>query len=103
MSGKLTGKRKKTISENLAELGGYPVEGLISIPLLDCKWNREIQISGCMGILEYDEKSIVIKTKRGNCSITGEGLYMENFRSDTLTVHGVIDSIRFTERRKNNV
>ena len=86
------------MTENLAEFSGYPLEGLEIMPLLDCKWNREIQFYGCVGILEYDDTAIVLKTARGNCGIYGEGLYLENFHSDNLTVHGTIESIRFGEK-----
>lgn len=103
MSSKLSKKARKNVMENLSAFSGYPIEGLQRIPLLDCKWNREIQISGCTGILEYDDQTIVLKTIRGNCGICGEGLYMENFHRDTLTVYGNLHTIWFGERRETDV
>jgi len=104
LSGKSRNKKKKSMIEQLSDFSGYPMEGLTtSIPLLDCKWNREIQVAGCVGILEYDDCRIVLKTKRGNCSIRGEGLYMENFHRDTLSVHGTICGIWFSDGEEIDV
>jgi len=103
LSEKSRRKIRKAPMEQLADFSGYPIEGLEKIPLFDCKWNREIRITCCTGVLEYDANKIVLHTKRGKCGIIGEGLQMENFRGDTLTIHGKICSIWFGERGEGDV
>ena len=103
MSQKSHRKPKRTVVEKMSAFSGYPVEGLQKIPLIDCKWNREVHVCGCIGILEYDEVKIVLKTQRGTCGFTGEDMYMENFHSDTLTVRGTIHTIRFCEGGEGDV
>lgn len=79
----------------VAAFTGFPIEGICSIPTIYCKGDCEVAVDGCLGILEYSETQITLKTSIGTCTLCGEGLFMSDFIRDSLLVRGRIHNICF--------
>ena len=79
----------------IASCTGFPIEGIVEIPTVYCKGDYEVTVDGCTGILVYSDTEIVLRTKRGTCTVCGEGLSMADFIRESLGIRGRIESIRF--------
>ena len=75
------------------------MEAMCSIPLFCIKGREEAEITGCRGILHYDEERVVVKTCGGAVTVTGSGLILSDFHNDVLLVRGRIDGVDLTERK----
>ncbi len=84
-------------AEAFSRFTELPVESFCNIPLFCIKGREEAEVTGCRGILEYDEKKVVIKTCGGVFTVVGEGLLLSDFRRDVLLVRGRIDGVSFGE------
>ena len=78
-----------------ADVLGAEGDLLARIPVFVVRGNREIEISGCEGILEYGEERIVLETGGSCCVVTGRGLTLGDFSEGFLSVRGEIGSLRF--------
>ena len=83
--------------QRAAKAAGAEGEMLARIPVFVIRGGREMEVSGCVGILEYDEGRIVLAMERGETTVTGTGLTLEDFEEGTLTVRGEIAGVRFGE------
>jgi len=70
-----------------------PLEGFCEIPVFCIRGRNEVELSGCTGVLEYEETRVVIKTTDGVCTMHGKGLILSDFHNDLLRVRGRIDSV----------
>ena len=87
----------KKLYEILADLCEVPADAVAPIPVFVIRGKREIEISGCTGILEYERDRIVLAIGRDRFTVTGECLLLDGFREKTLTVHGNIAAVSFGE------
>ncbi len=88
------------LAEAMSRFTELPVEAMCNIPLFCLKGREEVEITGCRGILHYEEERVVVKTCGGPFTVTGKRLILSDFHRDVLLVRGVIDGVRFdTEDR----
>lgn len=76
-------------------LTGAEGEMLARIPVFVIRGMREVETSGCAGILEYGPERVVLALERGVCAVRGRGLTLEDFEEGTLFIRGEIDGINF--------
>ncbi len=93
------GRRRiaKPLWQTAAEAMGAEGEMLARIPVVVIRGMREAEICGCCGILEYGDARVTLALEGSVCTVTGEGLTLEDFRDGTLFVRGVIGRIVFGE------
>ena len=83
-----------------AELLGAEGDLLARIPVFVVRGNREIEVKGCAGILEYDGERIALEMDGEICVVTGHGLTLGDFSEGFLCVRGEIGSLRFAEEEE---
>ncbi len=62
--------------------------------------NREIEVEGFSGVLEFSDTYIKLNLKDGSMSICGKGLNITGFDDKTVTVSGSIEAVEFLIREK---
>ncbi len=77
---------KKFISKLSDEITGY-------MTLIEIQSDRELIISGCRGVMEYDCQSLVLDTISGVVKICGYNLCLSVFQGDVLIICGKIKSV----------
>ncbi len=61
---------------------------------------KEVKIENCKRILECNEVLVRIKTSDCDISVWGEGLKLECYNENIITVFGEISSVEFEVRAK---
>jgi len=59
--------------------------------------HRELVITGCTALMDFDDKTVCVKTVSGDISVKGSSLSVSAFRADLLCVCGRISSVEFSE------
>lgn len=85
------------LAEAVSRFTELPVEALCNLPLFYIKGREEVEITGCRGILSYDEGKVIVKTCGIPCTVMGAGLILSDFHNDVLVVRGRIDGVLLTE------
>ena len=91
-------QHRRRLAEALSRFTELPIESLCTIPLFCIKGREEVEITGCRGILEYDEKKVVVKTCGDVFTVWGKGLILSDFHNDVLYVRGRIDGVCLSEK-----
>ena len=63
--------------------------------MIEVHGDRELLLSGCRGIVDYDNAKIIVNTLSGQVVICGFRLYLSVFRGDILRIEGHITEIKF--------
>ena len=63
--------------------------------MIEVHGDRELLLSGCRGIVDYDNTKIVVNTISGQVVINGHHLCLSVFRGDILSIEGCITEIKF--------
>lgn len=63
--------------------------------MIEVHGDRELLLSGCKGIVDYDNAKIVINTLSGQVVVCGFRLCLSVFRGDILRIEGHITEIKF--------
>lgn len=71
---------------------GEPFSKLAQINL---KGNREANIDGCYGILEYSDCLISVNVGSGTLKLIGVDFSVSEYSDSNITVRGIIKSIEF--------
>ncbi len=79
-------KPKNVISRYAMELTGI-------MSLIEIHSNHELILSGCKGIIDYDQTIVIAESISGTVRITGRCLKLDVFQGDILTVSGIIQSV----------
>ena len=84
---------KKTDSKSFFKQCAGEFLGCMS--LVEIQSDYEMIISGCRGIVEYTETTVVVETVSGVISVCGMCLCLDVFRGDMLSISGKIISVSF--------
>ena len=63
--------------------------------MIEIHGDRELYLSGCRGIVDYDNTKIVVDTISGRVIVLGQCLCLSVFRGDILNIEGHITEIKF--------
>ena len=72
-----------------------PSDMVSNVPVFEIRGHHEIEITGCSGILEYNDKRIILTVGRDKFTVTGDSLVLSDFRDNVLFVRGNIKSASF--------
>ena len=64
--------------------------------MIEIHGDSELLLSGCRGIVDYDNTKIVVNTISGQVVIYGFRLCLSVFRGDILSIEGHITEIKFS-------
>lgn len=87
--------RRRRLYERLADFCEVPADMVSNVPVFVIRGHHEIEISGCGGILEYNDRRVILKVGRDKFTVTGESLALSDFRENVLFVRGNINSASF--------
>lgn len=79
----------------LGALLEIPPSSLSGISQMEIAGNREAVITGCQGVLEYDENVIKLTTGKMSIRFMGRGLQIKVLTHDSAVVTGFITNIEF--------
>lgn len=65
-------------------------------PLIEIISNREINIEGCLGIVEYNDTFVSVNCKVFLINISGFGLCIRSDNKDSILISGEIAGINFS-------
>ena len=88
-------RTRKRLYETAAEWMGAETDRIAPLPVFILRGRREIEASGCDGILEYGPERIVLSAKGEIFTVNGRGLTLEDFSDGELFVRGEIDGTSF--------
>ena len=85
-------KRKDNAPKGLkvAEALELPPDVVLGIPSITVLGGREATIQNYKGIVEYDDKKVVLNTSLGIFTVTGEGLDIKTVTDDDITLEGKV-------------
>lgn len=89
--GNRTEKRHQTLTERLDIPAGPGYAG----EWIEILGDREIWVTGCRGVLEYEENRVVLKMHRRTLKISGSRLNCLTYRDKTVEIRGQIESLLF--------
>lgn len=85
-------KKIKEIITNTLELESDVLLGESAITIYS---NNKLQIENCKGIIRYEEREILLKTKSGVLQISGVDLLLDSMVGEEILVVGKIDKLEF--------
>jgi len=65
-------------------------------PFIEIISNREINIEGCLGIVEYNDTFVSVNCKVFLINISGFGLCIRSDDKETVLINGEITSVNFS-------
>ena len=67
-----------------------PPDVMLGIPSISVLGDREATIQNYKGIVEYDDKKVVLNTSLGIFTVTGEELDIKTVTDDDITLEGKV-------------
>lgn len=67
-----------------------PPDVVLGIPCITVLGDREATVQNYKGIVEYDDKKVVLNTSLGIFSVMGEGLDIKTVTDDDITLQGKV-------------
>lgn len=81
------------IERKLSRETEFPLEACGNIPVIVIRDGCEIDISGCRKLTEYGSERLTLHGGGTAISISGEGLVMADYVSDTVRIRGNVTDI----------
>lgn len=91
-------KIKKPISQRLCETLDIPVGTFGKISFIEAVGNRELCVSGCLGLISYTDRLVILELCDGILTVSGSLLELHSFSGGRVSVSGVISGISYGER-----
>ncbi len=88
-------KQKEAVTRHLERSLQLPDGALSALPRMELAGNRRLLIEGCIGIDEYDEDRICLRTTNGVIRLIGQELCMHRLHPTCAVVTGRLLSIEF--------
>ena len=90
------GVRREPLPDSLA----LPTGMLGLTPYLALRGQEELELFGCLAILCYEDRKIVLQMTKGYLRIRGKGLSMRTYHRSSMTVGGEIQMLDFPKNEK---
>ncbi|HHW17791.1 MAG TPA: sporulation protein YqfC [Firmicutes bacterium] len=84
---------RKRVRQELADLLELPLDISLDLPRVVVVGDLGVLISNHRGLIQYSPEEIVIGVGRGQISISGENLEIEEVSKEDMAVRGVIKSV----------
>ncbi|HHY52729.1 MAG TPA: sporulation protein [Clostridiales bacterium] len=79
----------------LGELFDIPKSAMPGVMQIELAGNTEAVVSGCTGVLEYDENTIRLSGGKMNVRFTGRNLQIKVLTHDSAIITGFILNVEF--------
>ncbi len=80
-----------SISQNL----DLPADTVSGYAHIEMSGNREVTIEGCMGVLEYSDKTIALNTGKLTVKLCGCDLTITSMQGSQAIIKGIITCVEF--------
>ncbi|MCI8388541.1 MAG: hypothetical protein HFE63_08775 [Clostridiales bacterium] len=84
---------KLPLSQRILNSLDIPVGTFGGVSFMEAAGNREINISGCLGLSEYSSERVVLELCDGYMTINGSSLELRSFTGGHISVSGIISGI----------
>ena len=81
--------------ERVVEMLSLPKDVTLNMPTVNLEGRSGLYIENLKGIVEFDDKLIVIKTSVGFLKIEGKGLVIKSISKEQMTVDGRITGVYY--------
>lgn len=88
-------KSSHSIKEKVTEAASMPKDVLMGTSILSVTGFSELNLENHMGIIEYTDTLIRVRTKTGQIRIKGKNLQVDLYTNDEIKLNGNIISIEF--------
>jgi sporulation protein YqfC len=89
--------QRQRLQKKLASLLEIPDDIVLDLPRITLLGNMQMLVENHKGIIEYTNKNVRIRLKRGELVLVGVGLLLGNLQAEELIVEGEITELRFVE------
>jgi sporulation protein YqfC len=89
--------QRQRLQKKLANLLEIPDDIVLDLPRITLLGNMQMLVENHKGIIEYTNKNVRIRLKRGELVLVGVGLLLGNLQAEELIVEGEITELRFVE------
>lgn len=86
---------QKRIKERIEELSSLGSGNELCMPHIELFSNREVNIEGCLGIIEYNSSLIKLNCRGMSVKFNGDNLCISNMNDGLACVTGTIVSVEF--------
>ena len=86
---------QKRIKERIEELSSLGSGNELCMPHIELFSNREVNIEGCLGIIEYNSSLIKLNCRGMSVKFNGDNLCISNMNDSLACVTGTIVSVEF--------
>ena len=86
--------------QRVCEQLDIPVGTLGKISFIEAVGNRELTVSGCVGLLTYSENKVVLRLCDGFVTVCGDDLELRSFAGGRVGVRGILRCISYGEARE---
>lgn len=88
---------RSAVFEAIDNIVEAPLLSQKGISHLDVTGNKEVVVTGCHGVLEYDDDVVCLNLQNHCVRFRGEGLKIRTLLDDEAMITGCIMSIEFTD------
>ncbi len=85
----------KKLKEKIEEISLLGAENELRLPHIELCSNREANVEGCVGIIEYDENVVRLNCKNITVKFSGDRLSIGNLSGGFISVSGEIVAVEF--------
>lgn len=83
------------ISEKLISICSIPQEAALGYPIITISGKSEVIVESYLGIIEYNDEIIRLRTKSGQLKVKGRKLNITYYTNDEMKIIGKIDSVEY--------
>ncbi len=86
-------ERGRRIVRRLGERTDLQDECTAVLPLIEIAVNQRVLIEHHCGVIEYGRQKIVVRLKKGEVTVLGDGLELSQMTANQLVITGCIHSV----------
>jgi len=87
--------REENFLDTLSRNFDIPADAVSGFAHIEMNGNRELDVDGCLGVLEYGENAIVLNTGRLTVKICGDELTVVSMQNGRANIKGLITCVDF--------
>lgn len=84
-----------TLKRRMADSSGVPKDVLLGVPIVTVTGRMEANIENYLGIIEYTDLLVRIKSKSGQIRISGKNLQIAYYTNDEMKITGHIEKVEY--------
>lgn len=92
----ITGIKRKGEKIKFLAFGDEPQISVANTPQITLSGNKQVQIEGCSGIIDYTETIMKISIKKGFITFIGKGFRVVSFFDNQILFTGEVASIEYS-------